>query len=142
MDPSAVQVSDKEKRRQRIQRRINDVQLGPVKSLPMTLFMLWMVGNEISLFSIMFVGMAITTPITSLMGTGTVFEQFAEMVRADPSLSSSVTQGKMIYAACCLAAFAVGLLKLAWMGLMPVSASDWMDHRPPLLSESSRGMMW
>lgn len=138
----ASHVSDKEKRRMRIQRRINDIQFGPVKSLPMTLFMLWMVGNEISLFSIMFVGMAITNPISALMNTGGTFEQFAEVVREDPTLSSSITQGKLIYAACCLAAFVVGLMKLAWMGLMPVSASDWMDHRPPTLSESSRGSLW
>jgi ER membrane protein complex subunit 4 len=133
------QLSDKELKRQRIQRRLTAMQFDPVRSLPMTLFMLWMVGNDISLFSIMFVGMAVTNPVTSLFGTPKVFEQFDEAIREDPSLRSTVLQAKLIYAACCIAAFVVGLVKISWMGLMPVSVSDWMDHRPPTITEFSYG---
>lgn len=133
------QLSDKELKRQRIQRRLTAMQFDPVRSLPMTLFMLWMVGNDISLFSIMFVGMAVTTPITTLLGTAKVFEQFDESVREDPSLRSTVTQSKLMYALCCVAALVVGLVKISWMGLLPVSVSDWMDHRTPTITESSYG---
>lgn len=129
---------EKEIKRLRVQKRLMDLQFGPVKALPMTLFMLWMVGNDISLFSIMFVGMAVSNPITSLLGTNKLFESFDEMIREDPSLRSSVTQAKLIYAACCVVAFVVGLVKLSWMGLMPVSSLDWMDHRPPTAAEFSQ----
>lgn len=136
---SAGAVSDKELRRQRVQKRIMDVQLGPIKSLPMTLFMLWMVGNDISLFSIMFVGMAVVNPIQSLLGTNKTFEMFSGDAKEDPALNGTILQGRVIFAACCVAALAVGIMKLSWMGLMPVSAVDWMDHRPPQYRELAVG---
>lgn len=134
-----VQLSDKELKRQRTQRKLTAMQFDPVRSLPMTLFMLWMVGNDISLFSIMFVGMAVTNPITTLLGTQKIFEQFEESVREDPSLRSTVTTAKLIYAVSCVGALVVGLVKISWMGLLPVSVSDWMDHRPPTITEFSYG---
>jgi ER membrane protein complex subunit 4 len=139
MQGQVQEQSDKELKRQRIQRRLTAMQFSPVTSLPMTLFMLWMVGNDISLFSIMFVGMAVTNPITTFLGTPKMFEQFDESVREDPSLRSAVTIAKLVYAASCVVALIVGLVKISWMGLLPVSVSDWMDHRPPTITEFSQG---
>ena len=114
-------------------KRINDISYGPVKSLPMTLFMLWMVGNDIHIFSIMMISMAITTPMGSLMQTGNVFKMF----EGDESVKGKLPLAKLTYAACCLAALAVGLVKLSWMGLLPTAYADWMDHTPPTVRETA-----
>ena len=127
--------NDKELRRARIKRRITALQFQPVSSLPMTLFLLWMVGNDIGIFSIMFVGMAIMNPITALSNTKKVFEQFDADVAEDNSLRSDVMIGRLCYAGCCLIAMFVGLLKVSWMGLLPVSAVDWMNHAPAACEE-------
>ena len=114
-------------------KRIQSLQLSPVTQLPMTLFMLWMVGNEIQIFSIMFVGMSLMNPLQSLFKTGQVFSMFD----GDASVSKDIALGKVIYAACCLVAFGVALVKLSWMGLLPVSAMDWIDNKPPRYAELS-----
>ena len=122
---------EKQDQHNRKVRRIQDIQLGPVKSLPMMMFMMWMTGNDIHIFSIMMTGMAIYQPIQSLGQVGAIFKMFAD----DPALKGDVLRGKLIYAACCLAALCVGLAKLHWMGLLPTAAADWVDHNPPLYGE-------
>eukprot|EP00742_Colponemidia_sp_Colp-10_P024906 GILJ01030030.1.p1 GENE.GILJ01030030.1~~GILJ01030030.1.p1 ORF type:complete len:147 (-),score=20.83 GILJ01030030.1:34-426(-) len=114
-------------------RRIRSLQFQPVTSLPMTLFMLWMVGNDLSIFSIMFVGMSIMTPITSLMNTPKTFQMF----EGEADVRKDVALAKLIYGVCCLAALGVGLMKVSWMGLLPVNAIDWLDHSPPRYAEVS-----
>ncbi len=130
---------DKEARRSRIKRRIFALQFQPVAQLPMTLFLLWMVGNEIGIFSIMFVGMAITNPINALLDTKRVFEQFDGDVAEDSSLRNDVLVGRLCYAGCCVIAMFVGLLKVSWMGLLPVSAVDWLSHAPTACEEMGIG---
>lgn len=114
-------------------RRIRSMQFQPVTSLPMTLFMLWMVGNDLSIFSIMFVGMSIMNPISSLMNTPKTFQIFD----GEADVKKDVAMAKLIYAACCLVALGVGLMKVSWMGLLPVNAIDWLDHAPPKYAEVS-----
>ncbi len=109
-------------------RRINDVQLSPVKQLPMTMFMLWMAGSDIHIFSIMMTGMAIMGPISALGNVNSVFRVF----EGDAAVKAQVFQGKLIYLACCIVALGVGLAKLHFMGLLPTAAADWIDHSPPL----------
>ena len=110
--------------RTRMLNRINGMQFQPVTQLPMTVFMLWMSGNDIHIFSIMMTGMAIYQPFNSLIGTNTAFKMFEN----DKTIASDVFRGKLVYAACCCVALLVGLVKLSWMGLLPTSASDWMEH--------------
>ena len=126
-------MTPEQQQQERKLRRIRSLQFQPATSLPMTLFMLWMVGNDISIFTIMFVGMSISNPIGALMNTGKVFAMFD----SDPTVKKDVALAKLIHAACCLLALGVGLMKLSWMGLLPVSAIDWMDHSPPKYAELS-----
>ena len=44
-----------------------DVALGPMKQIPMNLFIMWMAGSTISIFPIMMVGMMFIRPIQALM---------------------------------------------------------------------------
>eukprot|EP00164_Ancoracysta_twista_P023588 GFYU01044195.1.p1 GENE.GFYU01044195.1~~GFYU01044195.1.p1 ORF type:complete len:140 (-),score=15.54 GFYU01044195.1:114-533(-) len=130
--PSAAAAQDEVQHSRKL-KRIQALQISPVTQLPMTLFMLWMVGNEIQIFSIMFVGMSVMNPIQSLFKTGQVFNMF----EGDSSVSKDIKLGKLIYAACCIAAFVVALVKVSWMGLLPVSAMDWIDNKPPRYAELS-----
>ncbi|AAZ11822.1 Protein of unknown function (DUF1077), putative [Trypanosoma equiperdum] len=123
----------------RTHRRLNDLRMQPLSSLPMTIFMMWMVGNDVSIFSIVFVGMAVTNPLQSMLGAAKVFEEFNEEAEKDPHVRSAVGHSKLIYIACCFAALAVALIKLNWMGLMPVNAMDWLDSTPPQYKEQSMG---
>ena len=116
-------------------KKLFDMQISPLKALPMTMFMLYMVGNEIQIFSIMFVGMSIISPITTFFQAGSSFAMFA----GDDTVRSEVTRAKLCFQACCCVALAVGLVKLSWMGLLPTAAVDWMDHSRPFVVERSWG---
>ena len=48
-----------------------DVALGPLKQLPMNLFIMYMSGNSISIFPIMMVGMMVWRPIQALLAIKT-----------------------------------------------------------------------
>ncbi|KPA83190.1 putative mitochondrial hypothetical protein [Leptomonas pyrrhocoris] len=135
----AGQLSDEEVTRHRVISRLNDIRLQPLKQLPMTAFMMWMVGNDVSIFSIMFVGMAVVNPLQSIFSAGKTFEDFEEDAKADRQIRSAVNQSKWIYIGCCLVAFLVALVKLNWMELLPVSSMDWMDNTPPAYGEFSTG---
>ncbi|KEG12413.1 ER membrane DUF1077 domain-containing protein [Trypanosoma grayi] len=140
MSKPASQLSERDVQHMRIHRRLNDLRMQPLKSLPMTLFMMWMVGNEVSIFSIMFVGMAVVNPLQSILGTGNVFNEFSEEAEKDTTIRSAVNQSKLVYIGASLLAFAVALVKLSWMGLMPVNAMDWLDSTPPSYKEYSQGV--
>lgn len=43
-----------------------DIALGPMKQIPMNMFIMWMSGNSISIFPIMMVGMMFFRPIQAL----------------------------------------------------------------------------
>lgn len=122
-----------ELQRTRKLKRISDMQLSPVKALPMTMLMLWMVGSDIHIFSIYFVANAISAPVQQIMNTGKTFSFFD----GDNTISAEVFRGKIIYTLCCLVALCVGFVKLSWMGLLPTGQADWMDHSRPRLSETS-----
>lgn len=138
----AVQLTDEEITRNRVISRLNDLRLQPLKQLPMTAFMMWMVGNDVSIFSIMFVGMAVVNPLQSIFGAGKVFADFDEDAKADREIRSAVNQSKWLYIGCCLVAFLVALVKLNWMELLPVSSMDWMDNTPPSYGEFSTGAFY
>lgn len=127
MSGRALTEKEREEQHARKLRRINDMQMAPVKSLPMTLFMMWMSGNDIHIFSIMITGMAIYQPIQALAATGTVFAMF----NGDESVKGDVWRARLVYAALCVVALVCGLGKLHFMGLLPTAAADWMDHTPP-----------
>ncbi|GET90763.1 hypothetical protein, conserved [Leishmania tarentolae] len=139
---SAKQMTDKEITRHRVMARLNDIRTQPLKQLPMTVFMMWMVGNEVSIFSIMFVGMAVVNPLQSILGAGKLFADFEEDTKADRQIRSAVNQARWIYMGCCLIAFLVALVKLNWMELLPVSSMDWMDNTPPTYQEFSSGAFY
>ena len=43
-----------------------DIAKGPIKSVPMNLFMMWMAGNTVHIFSLMMVFMLVMNPVKNL----------------------------------------------------------------------------
>ncbi|KGQ08304.1 putative membrane protein [Beauveria bassiana D1-5] len=98
-----------------------EVALAPVKSLPMTLIMMYMSGNSLQIFSIMMVFMAFKNPIMGLANTNQAFERFQTETN-----SSKILQTKFVYVVMQLAALGVGIWKINGMGLLPTTRSDWL----------------
>ena len=120
---------------QRKLKRLNSLQWSPVSSLPMNMFMMWMAGNEIQMFSIIITGMALYQPIVALKNVGVTFLTFT----GDESVKSEVWRCKCVYIVMCLVAFGVGLWKLQGMGLLPTGAADWVDRAPPVYTYVTAG---
>lgn len=91
-----------------------EVALAPVKSIPMTFFMMYMSGNSLQIFSIMMVFMAFKNPIVGLFGTNQAFERF----ESDTN-KTKILQVKLAYIAMQLVALGVGIWKVNGMGLLP-----------------------
>lgn len=123
----------------RFNARLNDIRMSPLKQLPMTLLMMFLVGNDVGIFSIMFVGMAVIGPLQSIFSVNKNFAELATESEQDPQMRSAVLQSKAIFVGCCAVALVVALVKLNWMGLLPVNAVDWMSSTPPAYKETSWG---
>jgi hypothetical protein len=100
-----------------------DVALGPLKQLPMNLFIMYMSGNSISIFPIMMVGMMVWRPIQALIGIKTTFKML------DPSPQGLIQ--KMVYFVSNLLGIALALYKCSSMGLLPTHSSDWLSFLEP-----------
>lgn len=57
-----------------VEKRAWEMALGPLKSLPMNLFMMYMAGNSISIFPIMMVCMMAWRPLKALTATNSTFK--------------------------------------------------------------------
>lgn len=133
------QASPEEVQRNRVIAEMTALRLQPIKQLPITFFVLWMTGNDISIVTIMFVGMAFISPIKTLATTSETFARFNTFAATDKYIASALSQSKFIYAGCCLVAFLVVVVKLHWMGLLPVCKMDWMSSTPLIPGERSFG---
>lgn len=89
-----------------------DIALGPLKQIPMNLFIMYMAGNSISIIPIMMVSMLLVRPIKALM--------------AVKSIEGQILQ-KMVYVFGNLSCLALALYKCQSMGLLPTHSSDWLD---------------
>jgi len=94
-----------------------DTALGPIKQVPMNLFMMWMAGNSISIFPIMMVGMMAMRPIQAFMSLGDTFKN----IQGDQAPLQ-----KLAYIAGNLVAVALSVYKCNSMGLLPTHNSDWL----------------
>ncbi|XP_046991801.1 ER membrane protein complex subunit 4 isoform X1 [Schistocerca americana] len=108
-----------------------ELALGPLKQMPMNLFIMYMAGNSISIFPIMMVGMLIVRPVKALFTMQTTFK----MIEGD----HAVVQ-KFAYLLGNIVSVALALYKCHSMGLLPSHASDWLAFvEPQLRMEYSGG---
>ncbi|KAK7910469.1 hypothetical protein WMY93_015153 [Mugilogobius chulae] len=117
-----------------VEKRCWDVALGPLKQIPMNLFIMYMSGNTISIFPIMMVCMMAWRPIQALMSMSATFKLLE-------SSSQQWLQG-LVYLVGNLLASALAIYKCQSMGLLPTHSSDWLAFiEPPQRLEIMGGGM-
>ncbi|XP_039487209.1 ER membrane protein complex subunit 4 [Drosophila santomea] len=99
-----------------------DLALGPLKNIPMNLFIMYMSGNSISIFPIMMVGMMLIRPIKAI---------FTTQVTSKMAEGAQGTGQRIVYFLGNLANVALALYKCHSMGLLPTHASDWLAFVQP-----------
>ncbi|XP_074645423.1 ER membrane protein complex subunit 4-like [Tubulanus polymorphus] len=111
-----------------------DIALGPIKQIPMNLFIMWMAGNTISIFPIMMVGMMFIRPIQALIAVQTTFK----LIEGNQAIAQ-----KFMYFVGNIAALVLAIYKCQTMGLLPTHPSDWLAFVQPQkrMEWSGGGMM-
>ncbi|THD26267.1 ER membrane protein complex subunit 4 [Fasciola hepatica] len=113
-----------------IQRSWN-IALGPLKQVPMNLFIMWISGNSISFFPLMSVIMLFLRPIQALFSIQTTFSLIE---------GSQAPMQRLVYVFGNFVMIALAMYKCHTMGLLPTYASDWLSFvEPPLSAEWSAG---
>lgn len=107
-----------------------DIALGPLKQVPMNLFIMYMAGNSISIFPIMMVGMLIVRPVKALFSTQLTFKMIE---------GSQAAGQKFVFFLGNLANIILALYKFHSMGLLPTHASDWLAFVEPQTNLESTG---
>jgi len=100
-----------------------EVAKGPGKSILMTVFMLWMAGSGVNIFSIMITLYAIINPVKAILGTNGVFSKFED--NKHPLL-----QQKAVFIALNVLSLSFAVYKCSTMGLLPTTPSDWISMLP------------
>ncbi|XP_015686588.1 ER membrane protein complex subunit 4 [Protobothrops mucrosquamatus] len=115
-----------------VEKRCWDIALGPLKQIPMNLFIMYMAGNTISIFPTMMVCMMAWRPIQALMSISATFKLLE-------SSSQKFLQG-LVYLIGNLLGLALAVYKCQSMGLLPTHASDWLAFiEPPERMEYTGG---
>ncbi|KAM9121580.1 ER membrane protein complex subunit 4 isoform 2-T2 [Pangshura tecta] len=115
-----------------VEKRCWDVALGPLKQIPMNLFIMYMAGNTISIFPTMMVCMMAWRPLQALMAISATFKLLE-------SSSQKFLQG-LVYLIGNLLGLALAVYKCQSMGLLPTHASDWLAFiEPPERMEYTGG---
>merc|ERR1712150_38031 len=99
-----------------------DIAMGPLKQIPMNLFIMWMAGNSISIFPIMMVGMMFFRPIQALFASGQTFKMIE---------GNQAAVQKLVYIVGNLGCLALAVYKCQVMGLLPTHQSDWLAFVEP-----------
>jgi len=106
-----------------------DVALGPLKQVPMNLFIMYMSGNTISIFPIMMVIMMMVRPVKTMFTMKQTFKSFES--GAGTTGTNTIGQ-KFVFVLGNLANLALAMYKCHGMGLLPTHASDWLAFADPI----------
>merc|ERR1739838_703613 len=111
-------------------KRLWDMALGPLKQVPMNLFIMYMSGNSMGIFPIMMVGMMIVRPVKTLFTVGQTFKGFE--VGAN-GVGVNIILQKIVFILGNLAGVALAMYKCHSMGPLPTHKSDWLAFADPLV---------
>ena len=144
--------------------RLLNTALLPLKSLPITMFMLWTIGNDIHIFSLFFVFMSITGPIKQMLQLHELFEWHEEAATTGPSpmpapgtlthhqeqallmhrqvlLFMTKRVAMVLYLISCTVCLLIGLYKVNNMGLLPIYYTDFISPSPPHINPATDGFV-
>lgn len=105
-----------------IEKKSWDIALGPLKQLPMNLFIMWMAGNSISIFPIMMVGMMFIRPIQAFLSIQHTFNMIEGRRKA---------LQQVVYTLGNIVGLGLAVYKCQVMGLLPTHPSDWLAFVEP-----------
>ncbi|KAJ3383507.1 hypothetical protein HDU92_004087 [Lobulomyces angularis] len=120
-----------------------EVALAPGKNFPMQMFMMWMSGNTVQIFSMMIVGMLIFSSIKAILSWQAPFVQFSNSKINKKGSSQDLQQTlndllidpliypKLVYLLLQFANLGLGIYKVDSMGLLPTTQSDWLAFLKP-----------
>ena len=91
--------------------------LAPMYQVPMNLFLMYMSGSTISIFSLMMVGLLMYRPISALLTS----KEFYKQLRGDQRALQM-----FVYLLANVASLVLGLYKCDMLGILPIYASDWI----------------
>lgn len=87
------------------------------------MFMLYMMGNGLQIFSIIMTLTGLTGPLTAMWASGAVFPR-------DPDGKLLTWLPRLVYCGVHFVQLAFVLSKLQAMGLLPTEPSDWLSWAP------------
>ncbi|XP_014212290.1 ER membrane protein complex subunit 4 [Copidosoma floridanum] len=102
-----------------------DLAIGPLKQVPMNLFIMYMAGNSISIFPIMMVGMFLIRPVKALF----TLQQTFKVIEGTNAFGQ-----KFVFGLGQVVNIMLALYKCQSMGLLPTHASDWLAFVEPQTS--------
>lgn len=95
-----------------------------MNQIPMFLFMMWMTGSSLSIYTIMFTMQMATTPFRAITNINQAFEQFEEK-------GISLMLPKLLYFGMNMISVGLAFYKFSNMGIVPVQPSDWAGLYSP-----------
>ncbi|KAG1466933.1 hypothetical protein G6F55_000169 [Rhizopus delemar] len=122
--------SDKDDQAALKMRRAWDVALVPAKSIPMSLFMMYMSGNSLQIFSVMITAtMLFMQPIKAIMSAQETFSRFEST--GSKKQETDLTLPKLSFIGLQLIVILLGVYRVNSMGLLPNTTSDWLSFIKP-----------
>lgn len=110
-----------------LEKRNWDIALKNFKTIPMTLFMFYMVGDAINIMPILMIGGYLFSNLSSLMNIKSVSEQLSKNSPDRYLLHLLVWITGQLTAIGCL------MWKCNRMGLLPTHESDWLAFKDPII---------
>ncbi len=96
---------------------------SPVSGFAMTAFMMYMMGNQINIMTMMFLFYQVMAPFNAILNIDKTFSQFEP-----DGVKKHLPRTLFILGQCAIFGFL--LYKLKGMGLLPTESSDWLAMWP------------
>uniref|UniRef100_A0A0N4Z5C4 ER membrane protein complex subunit 4 n=1 Tax=Parastrongyloides trichosuri TaxID=131310 RepID=A0A0N4Z5C4_PARTI len=129
---------NKDQQQHLLNKRSWDIALQPIKTLPMSLFMMYMSGNAISIIPLMMVGSMFWKNIQAILTVNSSFKVLEEQ------MSGSMILNKIVFIIGNLLGVLLAMYKFNSMGLLPNGTSDWLDlmeHPEQMQSSTWSGIL-
>ncbi|KAF8065587.1 ER membrane protein complex subunit 4 [Scenedesmus sp. PABB004] len=108
---------------------------SPFRQVGFMVFMMWMMGNSLQIFSIIMTLSGLAGPLTAVLKS-------AEAFPPDPERKLDTLSPRLLYCLINLGQAGFALHKLNAMGLLPSHPSDWISSMPvPRSLEASTGAL-
>lgn len=127
----ATTAKEDRKKREILAGQAKATAMGAGSQIFMQMFMMYMMGSSLHIFTIFMIYQMMSGPIGAMMSVQQRFSRFS-------SLGNELLLYKMIFIGIQLGLFGLGLYKLNTMGLLPLSPSDYVDMIPKSVVSSSK----